>query len=121
MRNNQTSKKKFVNAEKWGKDIVIACWKFSIDIWKCRNDTEHGNEQTTAEKNAIKKKKLIEKIQWLKTKNTELDQLYTKSDEKDLMKLPIDNLLMMEINLTKNKVGPPIGGQGKSLPLDYKK
>jgi hypothetical protein len=37
------------------------------------------------------------------------------------MKIPIANLLMMEIQLTKEKVDHRKGGQGESLPLDYKK
>jgi hypothetical protein len=118
-RSKKHSEKRFLNAEKWGKDIIVVSWKFFIDIWGERNDYEHKGADNSIE---IKKKKLIEKIKWLRKKNTELSSLYKEEfEEKDLEKIPIDNLLMMEVQLTNNKNDRHYGGRGESLPLDYKK
>jgi hypothetical protein len=118
-RSKKHSEKRFLNAEKWGKDIIVVSWKFFIDIWRKRNDNEHKGLDNSSE---IKKKKLIGKIKWLCKKNTERSSLYKeKFNIKELEKIPIDNLLMMELQLTNNKKDRHYGGWGESLPLSYKK
>jgi hypothetical protein len=118
-RSEEKINKKYLTAEKWGKDIIVVSWKFVMDIWKNRNENEHGDEATKVEK---QKKKLVEKIKWLQKKNTDLNESYHEINiEKDIMKLPINNLLMMEMQLSKEKVDRRTGGQGESLPLNYKK
>jgi hypothetical protein len=115
----EKTKKKYVDAEKWGKDIIVVSWKFFLDIWRERNDNEHGNGN---EANIKKKKKLVEKIKWLKTKNRDLSSSYTNNEDTiDLTKLPMDNLLMMETQLIQGKIDRREGGRGESLSLDYKK
>jgi hypothetical protein len=117
-RSDMITTKKHLTAEKWGKDIIVESWKFVMDIWKNRNENKHGDDATKTEK---QKKKLVDKIKWLQKKNTDLTESYHESkNETDIMKIPIANLLMMETQLSKEKVDRRKGGQGESQTLDYK-
>jgi hypothetical protein len=64
-RATDNTKKKFLNAEKWGKDIIVVGWKFVMDIWRNRNNVEHGDEINKVE---LKKKKLSKKLIGYKNK-----------------------------------------------------
>jgi hypothetical protein len=113
---NSSQKKEFkeqhITAEKWGKDIIVLTWQLLLDIWKHRNEEEHG---TIEEASKIKRNKLIEKILWLNKRNedysVEIGKTITKAE---LETIPIDNLLMMEIQMSSKINDNRKGGQGES-------
>jgi hypothetical protein len=53
-----------IKSTSWGKSIIMITWNFLIELWCCRNNTEH---QTNIESANRKKEKIKEKILWLKS------------------------------------------------------
>jgi hypothetical protein len=91
------NEQKYMTAEKWGRDLILILWKFVYDCWNCRNEIEHD---LTGDPVKAKKEKKILHIQWI-VKNSKVCQKHSYyNEEKDnLIKLPLNNLQMMEHQL----------------------
>jgi hypothetical protein len=82
-----------MDAETWGSKIISLMWKFVLEMWFARNETEHNldNAGTT-----IKKRKLVERISWIKTKmDPKLTHPYKETTHTSLFELPPPNLEMI--------------------------
>jgi hypothetical protein len=86
------------DAETWGKRILGIIWKFVMDMWKIRNDTEHNLD---GQSNEIKKTKEIEQILWLidNIKEYKTKHPYQNATEITLMNYPINNLQTMNLQM----------------------
>jgi hypothetical protein len=62
-------------AESWGTKIVTLIWTFFLDVWFARNNTEHNLDEKSVE---IQKRKLVEKISWIRKKLTNEYIIHTK-------------------------------------------
>jgi hypothetical protein len=97
--------------EKWGKTLIFDVFQFVLSTWTTRNEIEHG---TNSDPLAVKKQKLVNKIMWMRQKVQFVPSRYLRNlKEEELIKLPIDNLLMTESQLemlvraSKRKTGVP--------------
>jgi hypothetical protein len=82
-----------MEAETWAAKLIQLCWDFVLNSWFIRNDVEHNLDNKS---NEIAKRKLIERIMWIKTKiDKDIERPYSKSTETDLIKLPSNNLRIM--------------------------
>jgi hypothetical protein len=101
-----------LSAEKWGKDIIVLTWRFALDLWRSRNEDEHGTVEDAVN---IAKGKLIQKIKWLhKTSEVNSAIFGDNISQAELEKIPLANLVMMETQLNTKKNDHPSGGQGES-------
>jgi hypothetical protein len=82
------------DAEQWGKKCLTIIWKFVIDMWRQRNETEHNLDGETSK---IAKRKEIEQILWIINAVKEYKEIhpYMNATEISLEKYPINNLKMM--------------------------
>jgi hypothetical protein len=87
-------------SEKWANEILKLNWEFVFNIWLERNKSEHderGNPKLR------RKEKLIKKIQG---ESAIMNFSVYKENEmtsEELIKLPIENLIMIESNLKNAK------------------
>jgi hypothetical protein len=117
--NHETRK---VKSKKWGKDLVVYCWKFFLSTWTERNQIEHGSA-SKEETNARVWCKLIAKIKWLHSKVKERVTEFGDTIEiEELEKIPLANLEIMEVQMSKIKLSQKLdhlrGGQGDSQDSD---
>ena len=95
---NKKNEKKHMTADKWGKDLILILWDFVYDSWTCRNEVEHDTNEGPIK---ARKEKIVQHIQWLVQKSTMCQKhLYHKNKQNTLSKLPINNLIMMEQQLS---------------------
>jgi hypothetical protein len=85
---------------KWAKEIIILNWKFVHNCWIYRNTIEHDTDRSPKTQ---KKEKIIEHILRISEKRDY--KVYRKIEMKNevLMKLPMENLIMIEINIKNDK------------------
>jgi hypothetical protein len=94
---HSTTQLKFMNAERWGREIVRINWKYITNMWRVRNKEEYND---TDKKNNASKEKMIQKIMWLKGQIRDTTQNpYIDLEIEALNNLPISNLVMMEHHL----------------------
>jgi hypothetical protein len=81
-------------SEKWGKKLIYDAFQFVLSAWTIRNDIEHGSNDDPM---ATKKSKIVAKILWQKERIDYFPNRYLENlSEDDLLKLPMDNLVMTE-------------------------
>jgi hypothetical protein len=98
MLHSHNKDKSLMTSTSWGKSINIITWNYLIELWCCRNDSEHQSNQDRVKR---KKEKIIEKIMWLKSQiNTEQIQLHKTLNYKSMIEYPVNNLAMISENLS---------------------
>ena len=86
-----------MTVDKWGKDLILIIWEFVYECWMIRNTVEH---EANTDPIKAKKEKVILHIEWLVKNNKVCKQhSYYRMKRKKLNELPLNNLLMMEIQL----------------------
>jgi hypothetical protein len=85
---------------KWATEIIKLNWNYVHDCWKQRNIIEHDAEGSPETR---KKEKIVEHLLGISEKMNY--KVYKKVDMTNevLMQLPIENLIMIEINLKNDK------------------
>jgi hypothetical protein len=92
------NEQKHMTVDKWGKDFILILWKFVYECWQARNDTEHD---VNGDPTRAKKEKILSHIQWLVETSDLCKQHACYQKEKNkLVELPLNNLLMMEHQLS---------------------
>jgi hypothetical protein len=73
--NRQLKEKKIpseeMDAETWGAKMISINWKYVLEMWKLRNDEEHGTDAETIEKK--KKERLMAEILHLQEENMDIN------------------------------------------------
>ena len=84
-------------SERWATNIILLTWRFVLDSWSIRNNTEHGMDTDPLQ---VKKQKLINKIMWQKKQIGYFPNNYLATmTEEQLQSLPIENIMMTESQL----------------------
>jgi hypothetical protein len=98
------------NVDYWGKKIVGLTYRFVLESWKIRNDTEYNDEDPDSE--TTSKKKLIKKIMWnIEKIGNKINHSHQNVTTEKLNILPMGKLESMDeqlvsiVKLTKTRNG----------------